>query len=84
MRTRQNTTGVHKQYYKYHKMSNALHATIRLDGVCGCYRSYFHRRRGVRWVGKILSCDTQLNIIQVLTYCEKTDKKQSLSYRKCS
>ena len=34
--------------------------------------------------GKILRCDTQYVIIQVLTYCEKTDKKQSLRYRRCS
>ena len=34
--------------------------------------------------GQISRCDTQYDIIQVLTYSEKTDKKQSLSYRRCS
>ena len=34
--------------------------------------------------GQIFRRDTQCDIIQVLTYCEKADKKQSLSYRRCS
>ena len=34
--------------------------------------------------GQIFRCGTKYNIIQMLTYCEKTEKKQSLSYRRCS
>ena len=60
MRTLQNIPGVHKQHYKYHKMSNALHATIRLDRffVVVIVRIFIDVGVLDRFV-QIFRCDTQ-------------------------
>ena len=72
MRTQQNITGVHKQHY----LIVLVDVIVRIFIDVGVLDGF----------GQIFRCDTQydIHVIQVLTYCEKTDKKQSLSYRRCS
>ena len=70
MRTYENITGVHKQHYLIVLVDVIVPIFIDVGVLDG--------------FGQIFRCDTQYDIIQVLTYCEKTDKKQSLSYRRCS
>ena len=69
----ENTTGVHKQHYKYKKCPT--HATLRSDLVVFVVVivCIFIDAEVLDGFGKKLSCDTQYDI----TYCQKIDKKQS-------